>query len=339
MKGYALFTLLVAALLLLLPTLALPRATTTAAPTPADTTATASTATTPAPTVTTTAKPTATAPVFKILVGEEVITLDCREFLVRTLAFEMGPSYHAEALKAQAVAAYTYYGRRRLAQEAQPDPTLKGAHFKTPVTSFPQDYTKEKLRDKWGTQFDSHYNKLAAAVDAVMGRYITHNGEWIDACYFAISGGQTESAAAVWGADVPYLRSVPSPADKLAPGYETAVTLSADAVRAALTKLDPTLTLGDDPAAWFGTPTKTAAGSVKTLPVGGKPLSGTSLRTALGLRAANFTLQYTDGGFCITTRGYGHGVGMSQYGADTLARQGMSWQEILQHYYTGITIV
>ncbi len=97
--------------------------------------------------------------------------------------------------------------------------------------------------------------------------------------------------------------------------------------------------LGDDPAAWFGTPATTATGSVATLPVGGKTLSGTAVRAALGLRSATFSVAYKDGTFTFTTHGYGHGVGMSQCGADYLARQGYSWQEILQYYYKNVTIV
>lgn len=329
MKGYAVFLLGVACLLMLLPIPALPKTQTTAAPTtsaPQDNTSEASDGK-------------AEEMTFKILNGDTVTELPCREFLIRTLAFEMAPTYHAEALKAQAVAAYTYYGRRQRAQSAEPDPALKGAHFKTPDDTFPQDYTVDRLRERWGDKFDTYYADLCAAVDAVTGKHITYNGEWIDACYFAMSNGSTESAKTVWGSEVPYLQAVASPGDKLAVDYETKVVLSAEQIKAALTAADTALTLGDDPAAWFGKPTLSAAGTVASIPVGGKTLTGTAVRSAFNLRSATFSVAYADGSFTFTVHGYGHGVGMSQVGANHLAQQGYTWQEILRYYYTGVSIV
>ncbi len=335
MKGYALLLLLAAALLLLLPLPALSRSDIAATPS-ADASATPSQSTTDNIQA---APNTSAKNQFRILSDDKVLSVEDRDFLIRTLAFEMSPTYHAEALKAQAVAAYTYYGRRRLAQAESPDPSLKGAHFKAPVAGFPQNYSIEKMREKWGNQFDTHYNKLAAAVDAVYGHYITADGQWIDACYFAISHGTTESAATVWGSDIPYLRSVASPADKLAPGYESTVTLTPDRVKAALLAHDSTLALSENPASWFGATQATATGSLKSVTIGNKTIPATAIRSALELRSTHFSVTYADNTFQFTTRGYGHGVGMSQYGADYLARQGYTWQEILQYYYTGITIV
>jgi stage II sporulation protein D len=275
---------------------------------------------------------------FKILAGGAVTDLSCREFLIRTLAFEMAPTYHAEALKAQAVAAYTYYGRRQRAQTADPDPTLNGAHFKTPDDTFPKNYTVEKLRERWGDKFVAYYANLCAAVDAVAGKHITYNGEWIDACYFAISNGSTESAKTVWGTQVPYLPAVASPGDKLAANYETKTTLTVEQVKTALTAADAAVTLGDDPAAWFGEPTLSAAGTVASIPVGGKTLAGTAVRAALDLRSATFAIAYADGSFTFTVRGYRHNVGMSQAGAKYMANNGADYREILSHYYPGTTI-
>lgn len=329
MKGYAVFLLSVACLLMLLPLPALPKTQATVTPP-------VSSPEQSAPS--TSGNDTTEGMTFKILTGDTVTELSCRDFLIRTLAFEMSPTYHTEALKAQAVAAYTYYGRRQRAQTADPDQTLNGAHFKAPDDTFPQNYTVDKLRERWGDNFDSYYANLCAAVDAVTGKHITHNGEWIDACYFAMSNGSTESAKTVWGADVPYLQPVASPGDKLAANYETTTSLTAEQVRSALTAADSALTLGNDPAAWFGEPTLSAAGTVASIPVGDKTLAGTAVRAALDLRSATFTVAYADGNFTFTVRGYGHGVGMSQVGANHLAQQGYTWQEILQYYYTGVSI-
>ncbi len=336
MKGYAVFLLIIACLLLLLPLPALPRSQAAASP-PEDTSSAPTESTDSDPTV---SDGTATdEPTFKVLTDGAVTELTCREFLIRTLAFEMSPTYHAEALKAQAVAAYTYHGRRKRAQTINPDPALCGAHFEAPDSTFPQEYTTDKLRERWGDKFDEYYANLCAAVDAVTGKYMTYQGEWIDACYFAMSNGTTESAKVVWGHDVPYLQSVASPGDKLATKYETTVTLTADEVKAAFANAEPSLTLGSDPSAWFGKPTMSAAGTVASIPVGDKALAGTAVRAALGLRSATFSVAYADSGFTLTVHGYGHGVGLSQVGANHLAKQGYTWQEILQYYYTGVSIV
>ncbi len=329
MKGYAVFLCCVACLLMLLPLPALPKAPPAAEPSlstpsedepPADDTQPTDEAT------------------FKVLTDDTVTELTCREFLIRTLAYEMSPTFHAEALKAQAVAAYTYHGRRKNAQSVDPDPALCGAHFLAPDSTFPQDYSADKLRERWGDKFDEYYANLCAAVDAVTGKYITYNGQWIDACYFAMSNGTTEDAKTVWGNDVPYLRSVASPDDKQATKYETTVAFTPEQLKAALFAAEPTITLGDDPAAWFGEPTLSAAGTVASIPVGDKTLAGTAVRTALDLRSATFSVKYADGSFTLTVHGYGHGVGLSQVGANALAKKGYTWQEILQHYYTGVSI-
>lgn len=333
MKGYILLLLLAALLLLVIP---LPAHRATLVP-PAEPPPSLSE---PPPTTdSSNDEPSVTEGVFKILCGNEVVTLSEREFLIRTLAAEMSPTYHSEALKAQAVAAYTYYGRRRTAQEATPDEALQGAHFVTGNERFPADYTTEALQKRWGKQYQANYEKLCAAVDAVLGRAMTYEDTYIDACYFSISNGCTESAKTVWGTDIPYLQAVASPGDRLAPGFQSTVTLTAEQVRTAMSTADPAVTLPEDPATWFGTPTLSEAGTVISIPVGDTALPGTQIRTLMGLRSATFTVDYADGNFTFTVCGYGHGVGMSQYGADYLARQGYTWEEILHYYYTGVTII
>lgn len=328
MKGYAAFLCSIACLLMLLPLPALPKAP------PADDPPLS----TPVESEPPADSPHSDEPTFKVLTDGQVTELTCREFLIRTLAYEMSPTFHPEALKAQAVAAYTYHGRRKNAQTINPDPALCGAHFLAPDNTFPQEYTADKLRERWGDKFDAYYATLCEAVDAVTGKYITYDGQWIDACYFAMSNGTTETAKTVWGGDVPYLRSVASPDDKLAAKYETMVTFTTEQMKAALTAADPQLNLGDDPSAWFGEATLSAAGTVASIPVGDKTLAGTAVRSALNLRSATFAIKYADSNFTITVHGYGHGVGLSQVGANALAKKGYTWQEIIQYYYTGVSI-
>ena len=331
MKGYVLIVVLMAALLLLIPLPALPYE--QAAVTAPVTSATESRVESQPP-----SEETADKNRFSILVDTTVVELDDREFLIRTLAMEMSPTYHEEALKAQAVAAYTYYGRRREAQQKQPDPALQGAHFVTPDALFPGNYATAGLKARWGDAYDTNYNKICRAVDAVLGQTITHQGALIDACYFALSGGSTESAAVVWGADIPYLQAVASPGDTLSPTCESRVSFTADELKEKIKVAYGEVTFGEDPAGWLGEATRSPAGTVTALPVCGTTLTGAQVRTALGLRSACFTAVYSEGNFQFTVKGYGHGVGMSQYGADYLARQGYSYKEILQYYYTGVEV-
>lgn len=339
MKGYAVLAALMTLLLLLLPLPALPRQAQATQSSPSSEPSTSTTTTTPAeqsPPETTKA-PEENKAVFRILVGEDVVELEEREFLIRTLAFEMPTSYHPEALKAQAVAAYTYHARRREAQQKSADPALKGAHFASPDATFPGNYSPEALQKRWGEQYTANLNKLSSAVDAVLGKSIRHEGSLIDACYFAISSGTTEAAATLWGNAIPYLQPVASPGDTLSPNYESVVTFTPEELSTKLKEKKLCSPTGDA-VTWLGEATLSPSGTVTALPIAGQTLTGMALRDALALRSACFSVVYSEGLFRFTVRGYGHGVGMSQYGADYLARQGYTYEEILKYYYTGVTI-
>lgn len=278
--------------------------------------------------------------VFRIkdVASNTVITMNERDFLIGTLAAEMYPTFHIEALKAQAVAAYTYYSYQRTATRSKGN-NPEVADFEDVPSTFPKLYTKEGMQEKWGSKFDAYYQKLCEAVDAVIGKKILYEGQPIKAVYHAISFETTERAEVVWGVDYPYLQSVPAAGDKLAPSYQTVVTFTPDQLQQKVAeKLK--ITLSGDPAGWFGKEiTRSPAGTVTAITLGDKTLTGRELREALELRSANFTVTYTQAsGFTFTVIGYGHGVGMSQYGADYLARQGATWEEILKYYYTGVTI-
>ena len=331
MKGYAVLALLLALWMLLVPLGAAPRGQET--PPAADSVPTTST-----PTADATGDTTSDEVTYRMLCGDTVVALPQREFLIRTLAMEMPAQYHEEALKAQAVAAYTYYERRRQQQAETADPALQGADFVTPNADFPQEYTTEKLQERWGEQYTQNYQKICAAVDAVAGQVMTYDGALIDACFHAMSNGTTETAANVWGAEVPYLQAVASVGDPLATRYASERVLTPDEVRAALTEAEVAVTLPADPAAWFGTPTLSEAGTVTAQPIGDTTLPGTKVRQLFGLRSATFTVSCENGAFRFAVKGYGHGVGMSQCGADYLARQGYTYRQILEHYYTDIKI-
>ena len=158
------------------------------------------------------------------------------------------------------------------------------------------------------------------------------------ATYFALCNGTTESSEAVWGRALPYLVSVDSALDLTSPDCEQTVTLSAQEVSDRLKLAFYELKLEGDPSIWFPEPVRDAAGYVESMQIEGQTLKGTELREALGLRSADFTVAYDGAGqFTFTTRGYGHGVGLSQYGANAMAITGKGYEEILAHYYPGAT--
>jgi len=165
------------------------------------------------------------------------------------------------------------------------------------------------------------------------GTVLTYEGELIEATYFSCSGGETESALAVWGAEIPYLQSVASPGEEGSAAYEQTLTFTPEAFAGALGS-----ELTGSPKDWFSITTYTEGGGVAAMTIGGTVYSGTQLRSLLGLRSTAFTLEAKDSGITITTRGYGHRVGLSQHGANAMAASGSSCKEILAHYYPGTVI-
>ena len=255
-----------------------------------------------------------------------------RDFLIYTVAAEMPVSYGAEALKAQAVATYTYYQREKQVNAGKTE--LQGAHSTQAPDAFPQGYSPEDLQQKWGNDYEKHLTAVAAAVDAVAGQYLAYDNQPILAVYHASNGGRTETAGIVWGQDHPYLQAVVSTADA-ARASETITVSNAD-FAAAFSDVD----LTGEASGWVSPDvTVTDSGTVTAITIGGKVFTGGEVRKRLSLRSACFTVTRTEDGFTFTTRGYGHGVGMSQVGAGGMAQQGFSYKEILAHYYPDTTLV
>lgn len=277
---------------------------------------------------------------FKILDASsgKVLEVDDRSFLYGAIASELSPSAPAEALKAQGVAAYTYYSRLREQQRLKPNSALNGADFSADTQNWQIYVSKEQMQSRWGTEFESNYKKLTQAADAVYGQVLKSGGELIDATYFAISAGQTEASVDIWGGQRTYLVSVASPGDVFAGGFQTTVALTADQFKAAALKAALKANLSGDPSTWVGEIKRTAAGSVTSMTVGGASITGNGARTAFGLRSANFTVSYANGSFLFLVKGYGHGVGMSQAGAEYMANQGSDYRQILAWYYPNTTL-
>jgi len=165
------------------------------------------------------------------------------------------------------------------------------------------------------------------AVIATDGQVLTYEGNLIEAAYFSSTGGSTESAVTVWGGDVSYLRSVPSPEEP----RRTECSLTLNEFREKL----PSSEFQDDPSGWFGEVIHTEGGAVDTMVIGGVSYTGTELRRIFSLKSSRFSVAVTEDHVIFEVIGSGHGVGMSQYGANTMAAQGSSYREILLHYYSG----
>ena len=266
-----------------------------------------------------------------------VLTVTREEYLVGVLAAEMLPTYHEEALKAQAVAAYTYLLRKIAEQKTKPDESLKGAYLTNDSSAHQGYLTEEERKEKWGDKADSYEKKLLKAVSEISGKAITYEGEPIIAAFHANNCGVTHSAKTVWGNDVPYLQSVTSVGDKLSPDCIKTVAVTPQQFSLAVSVLDG-CELSGEAENWVGKIKTDSHGYVESVAVGGGTYTGMNLREAVGLRSAVFKYEFKDGNLHFTTEGYGHGVGMSQYGADYMARQGSTWEEILKHYYTGVKI-
>ena len=265
----------------------------------------------------------------KVLMGDEVVETDMASYLWGVVAAEMPASFEEDALRAQAVAARTYTLWKALHNKAHPQANVCMDH-----TCCQAWLSREEAMEKWGEQGAEYAAKLDRAVAATDGVVLYYDGQPIQAAFHASSAGQTQDAVAVWGSTVPYLKAVQTPEGEETPNYHTAVTLTAEQVRGLLEPLG--CKLEEEPEKWFAQLTYSEGGSVAAAEVGGVALRGNELRTALGLRSASFTVGYAEDAFTFAVTGYGHGVGMSQYGANALAREGKSWREILRWYYTGV---
>ena len=259
-----------------------------------------------------------------------------REDYVRgAVCAEMPPSFHTEALKAQAVAAHTYALRWYYNQQQNPDPSLKGADFAADPDNWRGYVTQAQAKERFGDKFDEYWGKLSAAADEGAKYVLVYDGEPIVAAYHSISAGSTEAASNVWPGDAPYLVPVESFGDTLAPNYETTMRFTEQEARALLTAADPAVSLGQDASEWLFVLSRSESGYALEVEAGSVTFTGQEIRNVFGLRSSDFDVWYEDGAIVFTVRGYGHGVGLSQYGADYMARQGATFAEILEHYYTG----
>ena len=258
--------------------------------------------------------------------------MDMFEYVCGSVAAEMPLAYHEEALKAQAVACYT--NALRLKNENKNTQN----HISDDSTVHQGYIDVEQRKEKWGSDFEKYETKLKSAVKSVENEALYYNDELCVAAFYAISCGKTEDAKNIWGSSVPYLKPVASEGDKLSPQYASAVAFSkkdflSTAKNAKLLDKEP-----ESLENIIKIEETSSSGTVLSASVNGKKYTGEEIRKAFSLRSPVFTIKITADTVTFNVCGYGHGVGMSQYGADYLAKQGNSYKEILTHYYTGVEI-
>lgn len=272
----------------------------------------------------------------RVLDGETVREMDLGTYLVGVVRAEMPAAFEEEALKAQAVAARTYTlyklqtgGNHGGDADVCTDPACCQAYL-----------DEDAARANWGENADTYEARVESAVRSTGGEAVLYGGEPILAAFHSSSPGLTRAAGEVWVNDLPYLQAVssPEPGGNGIPNYYSRVEFTREELRARLLAAFPEADLSGGMEGWLRDPAADSAGSVDTVSVGGVRVRGTQVRSALGLRSACFTWEAREGTMVFYVTGYGHGVGLSQYGANAMAAAGADYREILTHYYTGVTV-
>lgn len=254
-----------------------------------------------------------------------------RDFLVGVAACELPSDWPDAAIQAQMVAAHSYalYCRDHAADPAGGWLTVNSATG----SGWTDDAA---LQARWGDDYTQNHDRLTQLADRVAGVLLVYGGQPAMTCYHAISSGHTEASQNVWAEALPYLQGVDSAWDRYSDDFEVTIEYTADQFTQAVAELD--LTPEGDPGTWVGESRWDKAGYITSIDLCGQSVSGTAVRRALDLRSACFAIAWRGGQFVITTRGYGHGVGLSQYGARTMAEGGATWREILTYYFPGCEV-
>ena len=263
--------------------------------------------------------------------SSSILETDITEYLIGAVASEMPASFSEEALKAQSVASYTYLKWILLNSDNSNSELWDISDDSNTHQGF---LSKEQMKERWGEKYDTYYGKLKRIVEETEKEYIAYENEPILAVFHAISTGSTADSKDVWDNSLPYLVSVDAPGDKLSPELISTNTFTYGELSALFEGLD-----GTDKKDRIKIISSAENGYVKELSIGNSTVSGTELKTLLKLKSPNFTVKATDSKVEFTVYGKGHGLGMSQYSADFMARQGYNYREILEHFYPGTELL
>lgn len=264
--------------------------------------------------------------------------LDLEEYIKGVVASEMPANFDEEALKAQAVAARTYYMNKRI--NKCKDAESKGAEI-CDSTHCQVYMDKEERMSKWSKKdSESNWSKINEAVESTKGEVLTYDGAILEyPQFFAVSSGRTEDALDVLSMNIPYLKSTDSKGEEVAPKYETTFSMSLDEFINKIKSIYNDIKLSKNSLKnSIEIQSYTQGGSVKEIKIGNKIISGIELRKILNLNSTNFKISFKNNDIIFLCKGYGHGVGMSQWGANAMAKSGDKYSDILKHYYSGVDI-
>jgi len=267
---------------------------------------------------------------------DTVREMEMSQYLKEVVAAEMPAEFEPEALKAQATAARTYLVNRIQAENKDAKERHKGGDICTDSTHCKAWLSEAERKAAWGEEnADAYWKKISDAVESTSGILITYEEKPISALFHSTSSGFTENAVDIWGGSVPYLVSVESKGEENSPRFTSERTLTIEEFKQ--------IAEGNfEGINWekglIGEITRSDAGGIKTIEIGGVTVKGTQFRLCYELRSTNVNLEISQDNITMYVTGFGHGVGMSQYGANYLASQGMDYKEILKTYYTGVEV-
>ncbi|MCI8273429.1 MAG: stage II sporulation protein D [Clostridia bacterium] len=269
--------------------------------------------------------------------SNQVEELGIDEYLYGVVSSEMPASYEIEALKAQAVVARTY----TIYQAIHSSGKHENADICDSFACCQAWISKEERLSKWKPEeAENNWNKIVNAVDTTSGKIITYNKEPINAFFHSNSGGVTESSLNIWGGiDYPYLKSVETAGEDGYSQYNSEVKLSKQELLNKIKTKYPDCEIDYSQENCIQILENTTSGRIKTIKFGNKEIAGTEARTLLGLKSTNFSFAINGEEITFSVKGYGHGVGMSQTGADSLAKSGSNYEEIIKHFYTNVEII
>ena len=266
----------------------------------------------------------------------QIEELNIDEYLYGVVSSEMPANFELEALKAQAVVARTYTIYQCINNVGKHE----NADICDDSTCCQAWITKEDRMARWdANEAENNWNKIVEAVDSTSGKIITYNGAPINAFFHSNSGGVTESSLNIWGGiDYPYLKSVETAGEDGYTQYASEATFTKEELLNKIKETYPDCVMDYSQENCIQILEYTTSGRVKTIKFGNKEIAGTEARTLMGLRSTNFSFSIDGDNIIFSVTGYGHGVGMSQTGADSLAKSGSNYEEIIKHFYTGVEI-
>lgn len=254
----------------------------------------------------------------------EIIPIPFEEYIIGVVAAEMPAEFEIDALKAQAVASRSYV-LNKIEKNKNDEYDILASYMNQAYIN------NSELLKKWNNNYEKFYKKIKEAVDSTKGEYLTYNGDIVEAFFFSTSSGKTENSEDVFVSSLPYLRSVESPWDKASPVFKNTTVFS-------LEEFYNSLGLKYDEKVSVDILEKSNTGHVKKIKINNTIFKGTDFRKLLNLKSTFFDINISNDRIVINTLGNGHGVGMSQYGANYMAKDGYDYKEILKHYYKDVEI-